>query len=139
MNARQRRPLLADAASQSRGSPLKDLREQLTPREHEVMALATVGLSNKEIGRQLDLSDGTVKIYLFKIFRKVGVANRTALAAMVHRDRYVSQQTTETGGTVLPTRRVSRHLAIIGQIEAICVEAFSIYLETVVDLGLLAA
>jgi DNA-binding CsgD family transcriptional regulator len=138
MNARQP-PLFSDASSQVRGSPLKDLREQLTPREHEVMALAAVGLSNKEIGRQLDLSEGTVKIYLFKIFKKAGVANRTALAAMVHRDRYVSQQTTGVGGTMLPPRRVSRQLAIIGQIEAICIETFSAYSGTAVDLVLLAA
>ena len=78
-------------------------------------------------------------MHLFKIFQKAGVANRTALAAVVHRDRYVSQQTTEVGGAMFPTRRVSRHLAIIGQIEAICIEAFSSYSATAVDLGLLAA
>ena len=46
------------------------------------MILVADGLSNKEVGRRLSLSDGTVKIHLHNIYQKVGVANRTALAAV---------------------------------------------------------
>jgi len=52
----------------------------LTPREREIVDLISVGLSNKEVGRQLDLQEGTVKVHLHNIYTKVGVANRTALA-----------------------------------------------------------
>jgi DNA-binding NarL/FixJ family response regulator len=55
--------------------------DSLTPREREVMILVADGLSNKEVGRKLNLSDGTVKIHLHNIYQKVGVANRTALTA----------------------------------------------------------
>jgi tripartite-type tricarboxylate transporter receptor subunit TctC len=52
----------------------------LTPREREIVDLISLGLSNKEIGRQLNLHEGTVKVHLHNIFTKTGVSNRTALA-----------------------------------------------------------
>jgi DNA-binding NarL/FixJ family response regulator len=52
--------------------------EQLTPRESEVLALVAKGLSNPEIGRQLFISEATVKTHLLKIFAKLGVDDRTA-------------------------------------------------------------
>jgi two-component system nitrate/nitrite response regulator NarL len=63
--------------------------ESLTIREREVMLLVAIGLSNKEVGRRLTLSEGTVKIHLHNIYQKVGVANRTALTALAiaHRDQ----------------------------------------------------
>lgn len=52
----------------------------LTHREREVTRLAARGLSNKAIARELRLSDGTVRIHMQNIFRKLGVGNRTELA-----------------------------------------------------------
>jgi DNA-binding CsgD family transcriptional regulator len=91
---------------------------QFSAREQEIMVLAATGLSNKEIGRQLGLSDGTVKLHLHKIFQKAGVANRTALAAMVHRNRIASQLKTDIKETKRPIGRVARGLLI--HVEAIC-------------------
>ena len=54
----------------------------LTPREWKVMALAAKGCSNKEIGRKLNMTEGTAKIHLHHIFKKTGVNNRTALATL---------------------------------------------------------
>jgi DNA-binding NarL/FixJ family response regulator len=51
----------------------------LTPREEQVVALVADGLSNREIARELRLSEHTVKKYLFRIFEKVGVSNRVEL------------------------------------------------------------
>jgi two-component system, LuxR family, response regulator FixJ len=59
----------------------------LTPREGEVMRLAALGLPNKAIGRQLDLSDRTVGLHLHRVYEKIGVANRTALVAALARTR----------------------------------------------------
>lgn len=52
----------------------------LTMREREIVALAVRGLSNKDIARRLTLSEGTVKIHIYNIFRKLNVKNRTELA-----------------------------------------------------------
>jgi two-component system nitrate/nitrite response regulator NarL len=53
----------------------------LTNRERQVMHLICKGLSNKEIGRRLDVTEGTIKIHLHRIFQKLAIQNRTALAA----------------------------------------------------------
>ena len=53
----------------------------LTDRERQIMRLVSEGLSNKEIGRRLNLTDGTIKVHLHHIFEKLDVTNRTALAA----------------------------------------------------------
>ena len=49
----------------------------LTPRQREVLVLLGTGKSNKEIARQLHLLDGTVKLHVKAILRKLGVNNRT--------------------------------------------------------------
>lgn len=52
-------------------------REGLSEREKEVLRLAALGKSNKEIASQLSLSDRTVQAHLSHIFTKLGVASRT--------------------------------------------------------------
>jgi two-component system nitrate/nitrite response regulator NarL len=60
----------------------------LTSRERQIiLALLTSGLSNKGIARQLNLSEGTVKVHLHKIFAKLGVRSRTALIAIAYAQR----------------------------------------------------
>ena len=60
------------------GAPPVD--DRLTPRMEEVRQLVRQGLSNKQIARQLNLSEGTVKNYLTEIFRLLQVTNRTQAA-----------------------------------------------------------
>jgi DNA-binding NarL/FixJ family response regulator len=52
----------------------------LTPREEQVVALVAEGLSNRQIARELNLSEHTVKKYVFRIFEKLGVSSRVELA-----------------------------------------------------------
>jgi two-component system, NarL family, nitrate/nitrite response regulator NarL len=54
----------------------------LTDRERQIMRLVSEGLSNKEIGRRLNITDGTIKVHLHNIFQKLDIGNRTALAAL---------------------------------------------------------
>jgi DNA-binding NarL/FixJ family response regulator len=51
----------------------------LTPREIEVVRLVAKGLTNKEIGEQLFIADGTVKIHLHNIFEKLKMNRRAEL------------------------------------------------------------
>ena len=51
--------------------------QRLTPRERDVLALLSKGMSNKEIARDLELQEVTVKVHLKGVFRKLGAANRT--------------------------------------------------------------
>jgi DNA-binding NarL/FixJ family response regulator len=52
----------------------------LTRRELQIVSAIVEGASNREIGRQFDLSEQTVKNHLSHIFDKVGVSNRLELA-----------------------------------------------------------
>ena len=54
----------------------------LTDRERQILRLVSEGLSNKEIGRRLKITDGTIKVHLNHIFQKLAVGNPTALAAL---------------------------------------------------------
>ena len=54
---------------------------RLSAREHQVLRLVARGLSNKQMARRLEITDGTVKIHVRNLCRKVGARNRTQLAA----------------------------------------------------------
>ena len=52
---------------------------ELTRRETEVAGLVSQGLANKVVAGQLGVTEGTVKIHLHRIYRKLRVLNRTGL------------------------------------------------------------
>ena len=64
----------------------KDVRGStgLTPRELEVLTAVSRGLSNRAVGKELFLSDQTVKFHLHRIYGKLGVANRTEATRVAH-------------------------------------------------------
>jgi DNA-binding NarL/FixJ family response regulator len=53
-----------------------DLREELTPRELQVLQLLAEGLANKQIAVNLGISENTIKFHVSSIFGKLGVNNR---------------------------------------------------------------
>ena len=55
-------------------------RVALTQREGQLVSLLSQGLKNKEIATTLMISEGTVKVYLSRLFQKVGVKDRFELA-----------------------------------------------------------
>jgi DNA-binding NarL/FixJ family response regulator len=57
----------------SSGKPL------LTPREEQVVALVSDGLTNREVAHELGLSEHTIKKYLLRIFDKLGISTRVEL------------------------------------------------------------
>jgi DNA-binding NarL/FixJ family response regulator len=65
-----------------RRSATERLTHLLTTRERQIILLVAEGLSNKAVGRRLDLSEGTVKIHLHNVYQKLQVNNRTSLAAL---------------------------------------------------------
>ena len=58
----------------------KELSHDLTPREIELVRLAASGLRNREMSRRLEISEGTVKMHLHNVYRKLKLDNRVALA-----------------------------------------------------------
>lgn len=59
---------------------------RLSNREEQIARLVAEAKLNKEIAFELHLTEGTVKEYLNRIFRKVGVKNRTELAVWTIRN-----------------------------------------------------
>jgi len=58
----------------------KPLNPKLSFRERQVVNLVSQAKLNKEIAYELHLAEGTIKEYLNRIFRKLGMTNRTELA-----------------------------------------------------------
>jgi DNA-binding NarL/FixJ family response regulator len=78
----------------------------LTDRERQIMSLVSEGLSNKKIGRRLNIADGTIKVHLHHIYQKLEISNRTVLAALAISqneisgpDRHANQHRREPCGT----------------------------------------
>ena len=55
----------------------------LSPRERDIARLVAGGMTNREVGDELYLSEKTVRNYLSKIFDSVGVKRRGELAALL--------------------------------------------------------
>ena len=100
-----RKAFLPTESIESRGDVKHDrLAAPVTAREQEVIELVSQGLSNKEIGRELDLSAGTVKIHLHRIYQKLAIHNRTVLA--VHKTHAeTSDQPPQAHGTSMTEER----------------------------------
>jgi two-component system, NarL family, nitrate/nitrite response regulator NarL len=60
--------------------------DELTPREREILEGLAAGLSNKEIGEQLFLSEKTVKHYMTNILQKLQVRNRVEAALLAQKE-----------------------------------------------------
>ena len=59
------------------GEEIEKLSASLTPRERGVLMLVAQGLSNKDISKELYISEGTVKVHLKNIYKKLQVEDRT--------------------------------------------------------------
>ena len=65
--------------------PQNELVEKLSPREFQVLRGLTEGKSNKEIARDLDIQEPTVKLHVKTLYRKIDASNRTQ-AALIARE-----------------------------------------------------
>ncbi len=70
---------LADAIRRTVEKAATDL-SQLTNREQEILELIAKGRSNKLIARELDISDGTVKVHVKHLLKKLNLRSRVEAA-----------------------------------------------------------
>lgn len=74
------------AARDDAASERAQLLGQLTPREEQVLKLVATGCSNKEIARQADMQEKTVKHHMTRIMQKLNARNRTEAAMVLRSD-----------------------------------------------------
>ena len=68
-------------------TPDKQMGPQLSPREKLILHCLTEGDSNKRIARRIDIAEGTVKVHIKAILRKIGARNRTQAAIWAMNER----------------------------------------------------
>ncbi len=87
-NVNQQR-FIIEALAMSQPQPIKGANgaNLLTKREDELVRLVAEGLTNRDISRQMGLTEHTVRNYLFRIFNKLGTSNRLELALYVIKQR----------------------------------------------------
>ena len=73
--------------------------DQLTRREREIAEIACTGVTNKQIGEKLSISEATVRHHLGAIFSKLGVSTRSELAAYGYRHNLVRTVNRDTSDT----------------------------------------
>lgn len=59
--------------------------QELTPREHEILSMIGTGLTNREIGEKIHLSEKTIKHYVTNILQKLQVRSRVEAALLASR------------------------------------------------------
>jgi two-component system, NarL family, nitrate/nitrite response regulator NarL len=77
--------------------PVQDEGPGLTRRELEILQLVADGLSNKEIGTALSITEGTVKNHVHNALEKLHLTNRVQAAAYAVRQGYASQEPPNRG------------------------------------------
>lgn len=96
-----------DQVSRDKSAGTENALTVLTDRERQIMCLVSEGLSNKEIGRRLNISDGTIKVHLHHIYEKLEIRNRTALAALAISQNETSSAPAENQVPRIPTRTLT--------------------------------
>lgn len=82
-SAANARRILARESQQAAGAQASCA--ELTDRERQVLALVGAGMPNKLIARTLDISEGTVKVHLRNMKRKIGYRSRVEIALWARR------------------------------------------------------
>lgn len=81
----------------------------LTPREREVLQQAALGMSNRQIGQQLNIAEQTVKNHLSSAMRKLSIHDRTHAVVMALGQGWISLPVGHGASTDRRPRRSTRN------------------------------
>jgi two-component system nitrate/nitrite response regulator NarL len=77
--------MLSELKNKPVGDATEDLFSELTAREEQILKSISRGLSNKEIGRELNITEKTVKHYVTNVLQKLQVRNRVEAALLAQK------------------------------------------------------
>jgi len=86
-------------------------RPQLSPREHDVVALMVAGLTNREIGARLHITEGTAKLHVSRILGKLCVRDRTAAVTAALRRGIVPWSCVERSAPDAMSNGIAQHIS----------------------------
>ena len=95
-------------ASRSQDSVGANVRDRLTPKEMQIVALIVQGCKNKQIALQLGTKEQVIKNYLRSIYDKTGVSDRLELALFTIHHRMLAEGRGAGGGSVAGEDRLGR-------------------------------
>ncbi|MDH4271466.1 MAG: helix-turn-helix transcriptional regulator [Candidatus Aminicenantes bacterium] len=64
-------------------------KHELSQREREILGLLMRGRKNKEIAKELFISENTVKVHVYNIYKKLGVGNRLGILDLLRKNKTV--------------------------------------------------
>jgi two-component system, NarL family, nitrate/nitrite response regulator NarL len=98
-------PLLTDRIAARNGTTERGNANGLSDREVQILGCLRNGAQNKQIARDLQIADGTVKVHLKSILKKIGVQNRTQAAMWaLAQGMATASPSHRVGSTPLPYR-----------------------------------
>jgi DNA-binding NarL/FixJ family response regulator len=80
------------------------VRDRLTPKEMQIVALIVQGCKNKEIATQLNTKEQVIKNYLRSIYDKTGVSDRLELALFTLHHRILAEAAAKVGSLLIQNR-----------------------------------
>ncbi len=80
-------PLMQRALDLAIDNPRPSPLARLTARESQIAQAVAVGKRNRDIADEIGTTEGSVKVYLHRIYEKLGIGSRTELAVLVLRER----------------------------------------------------
>jgi DNA-binding NarL/FixJ family response regulator len=98
--------LVDPAPIETRGLPSS---RPLSKREEEIARMVAEGFSNRQISERLDLSEHTIKNYLFRVFEKIGVSTRVELTLYALKGGKVTRTKAPASHALLSESKLARN------------------------------
>lgn len=80
-------PEVIDRANSLPTGEQVSLKDALSPRELAIAEAVAAGKRNRDIAAEVGMTEGSIKVYLHRVYEKLGIDNRTELAVMVLNQR----------------------------------------------------
>lgn len=114
--------------------PLLRMLERLTPAEGQLVVLAVLGLSNQELAHRRHISESTAVNHLSSAYRKLGVASRRELRALINGSCEASERRAWFVRSLSPRELVVLQCAEQGQSNKLIAHSLGVAISTVATL-----
>lgn len=90
---------------------------KLTKRQHQILGLVAKGASNAELAAALDISVHTVKVHVWRMFRRLNVKSRTEAVAWLNEREAPDRDASFAAGVAEGRRQIIEAVAKLGEVK----------------------